>query len=277
MGENIKAAQTNLQIAQTTKVEAWRGDSLVEAGRFYSRAGETDKARDLYKQAQTSGYGWAQGLSLYEQANLLMAEDKHEEARRVLTTPITGQYADQIQVVLVEMLGASYYRTGDWDAARRECERAIALYQALKSPLPEEGLEEHVALAQRTLALMEKWPRTPMESQPAELRITVKAGEVSQESRRVRFDLHSFRRIHITVTSDRKEVVPQVPSFERAADNGSDFSYAVGVQLAPEALRDGFTATLTVTSPEHPDFQVRVPLRVETEKPVSEKSTKTKD
>jgi tetratricopeptide (TPR) repeat protein len=262
MGDFIKAAEANLQIVPLTNNEAWRGDSLVEAARYYTLAGQADKAAELYGQAQKATYGWAQGLALYDQAKLLLSQNKHQQARALLSTPVTGRYADQIQVPLTVLLGASYYLTGDWDKARRQCERAIALYGAIANPLPAEGLEEHVATARKVLVFIEQWQKAPLVSQPAGLRVVLKIGDKTNAARRIRLDIHSFQRIPIAVKSESAAVRAIVPAMERAAQNSLDFSYAVTVQLAPEALRDGFATTLIVTSPQYPDYELKVPLRV---------------
>jgi tetratricopeptide (TPR) repeat protein len=265
MGDYIKAAEANLQIVPLTNNDAWRGDSLIEAARYYMLAGQTDKATELYQQAQKATYGWAQGLALYDQAKLLISQNKHEEARALLSTPVTGEYADQVQVPLTVLLGVSYYATGDWEQARRYSERAIALYSAIQSPLPAEGLEEHVATARNVLSLIDQWSKAPLTSQPSELRVALKDGSVPSEERRVRLDLHSFKRIPIVVKSENAGIRAIVPSMNRAAQNGLDFSYAVTVQLSPEVLQNGFSTMLVVTSPDYPDYKLQVPISIVSE------------
>jgi tetratricopeptide (TPR) repeat protein len=128
VGDPVKAAETNLQIAQTTQNEAWHGDSLVEAARYYRQAGQIDKAQELYQQAQKSSYGWAQGLAILDQSRALIKQGKYAEARKLLSTPVTGQYADQFQVVLLYEWGFSYYNTGELDVARNYLQGAIKQY-----------------------------------------------------------------------------------------------------------------------------------------------------
>jgi hypothetical protein len=65
MGDFEKAALTKLEIGQIATDESWRANTTVEAARYLMQAGQTEKANALYKQAEKSSYGWAQGLALY--------------------------------------------------------------------------------------------------------------------------------------------------------------------------------------------------------------------
>lgn len=121
---------------------------LLDAAQLYQRAGQPEKARELYARIAKYGYGWATGAALLHQAIQLVKQHRHTEARELLQTPVQGLYADQVQVALLSLLGRSYRATGNLEEARRYSKSALQQYQALKNPLQNDGLEAWVKAAQ---------------------------------------------------------------------------------------------------------------------------------
>jgi tetratricopeptide (TPR) repeat protein len=157
MGQYIEAAETKLKINEQTQDAFWTGNTYVEAARFYTLAGETEKAQELYKKAEKSAYGWAAGMALVDEGNALIAQGKYEEAIKVLSQPAPGQHADQMQVGLLSVLGYAYLQKGDVESARRVSQQAVDAYQQLKNPLQGEGMEDMVQSAQDRLQTIRVW------------------------------------------------------------------------------------------------------------------------
>ena len=68
----------------------WRAEIRVEAARDYMKMGQAEKAKELYDQVPAFGFGWFTGMALWDQANTLVQQGKHEEARQLLQRPISA-------------------------------------------------------------------------------------------------------------------------------------------------------------------------------------------
>lgn len=65
-------------------------DALIEMARLDLQTGYVNQAQELYAQVPKYGNGWFTGVSLIDQAHLLMRKNKYDEARRLLQQTITG-------------------------------------------------------------------------------------------------------------------------------------------------------------------------------------------
>jgi hypothetical protein len=75
-------------------------------------------------------------------------------------------------------------------------------------------------------------------------------------------DVQSSARTAIVVTCDNPSVKVVVSSPERAADQGYYYETRVVLDVAPQALKQGFKATLTVKSVKNPSVVLKVPIEV---------------
>lgn len=131
--------------------------SLLQEARLYRALGEEAKAQEIYQKVQSSASGWMKGMALYDQASTLIAQGKHEEARKLLNTPIIGQNADQMKIGMLALLGYSYFQTREFEQARRYSKQAITQYGALINPLQGEGLQEIAEAAENRLQMLDTW------------------------------------------------------------------------------------------------------------------------
>lgn len=129
----------------------------VDAARAYALAGNTSKSDEFYRQAASYGQGWFTGLIHYDRAFALIKQGKHEEARALLQQSVSGEKADQIQVGLLSLAGASYLKTGQFDLAGQKSQQAIDAYRALKHPLQHAGLEYQVERAEKVVKLSQQY------------------------------------------------------------------------------------------------------------------------
>ena len=126
-------------------------DALVGAARLYLVDGQEAKARELYAQVPQHGHGWFTGLALLDQADHLVRQNKHEEARKLLRQPVKGEGTERAQVLLKSLLGYSFYQTQNFDLAHYFLSEAVACYDALQKRGRGEGLEGRVALSRELL------------------------------------------------------------------------------------------------------------------------------
>jgi tetratricopeptide (TPR) repeat protein len=288
VGAPEKAAQVKLETRQSTNAESWRGNATVEAARFFMQAGQTEKANALYKQAEKSSYGWAQGLALIDQGRALRDQDKYKEAQQVFSTPVTGLFADQIQVVLLCELGITYYDANNLELASKKFQEAIAQYQSLKNPIQGDGLERFVSRSQLYLDYIKTWDKTPFIAIPDNLRIVVRSQESLKEPLKERFvingdylysirvlsagqplvetiTLRSYRTAPMTATTNNAHIQMHLSDVGKPEDVKSYAVKEMKIEIPPQAFaeRKSLDAMITVESPSFPGFRVSIPLHVE--------------
>ena len=233
----------------------WTPDALIEAARLYAQAGQVEKAGELYARVPQYGNGWAAGLALSDQGWALIQRGKHEEARKLLRQSFAGTGANGVRPAMLLMLANSYFQTGDLSMARSLIEESIAQYNALteKPQLMASFLKD----AQQLLSRIEQLASEPIICEPREIYITVGR---EKELIRKELSIRSFKVFPLTVTTDNPKV--KVIDNGSGGDNKLYFQKGVIIQIAPEALKEDFEATLTVSSPKLAQKQVRVPVHV---------------
>ena len=117
--------------------------------------GDEKRAFEQYESVARFGYGWGTGMAIVDQSGYLIGRGKHEEARKLLVTPVTGLYADQIKVIMLERLGNSYHQTKEYEPAEKSLREAIKLYESIPNPLQGHGVEYVVESARRLLSEIE--------------------------------------------------------------------------------------------------------------------------
>ena len=216
--EREKAAQTLLRAEEYSTQPYMVGESRLRGARLYRELGQEEKAQAAYEKTKASGSGWMTGVALYDQASILLAQDKHEEARKLLDTPFAGQYAEQTKVGILALKGYSYFQTEEFDAARRYSEEAITQYEALKNPLQNEGLQEIVGAARSRLQTIEEWKNKAFELPLKNLAATKDDDNIYH----AKIYVHSFRKQPVTVSFKKgaAELVALTQQSQKRADSG---------------------------------------------------------
>lgn len=178
IGDIKKAAETRLRYQDYSSNPDGISCSIIEAARLYNKIGEKQLTRKLYSQVAQYGYGWATGEALYFQALDLFETGDYEEARKFLTTPVTGKYAAQIEIRLLCALGDSYYFTGNFDQATNTFNSLLEKYKNIQNPLKGQGTEGEIAHAQWALAQIPQWEQKPIRALQQQLDLQVIKGEV---------------------------------------------------------------------------------------------------
>ena len=199
-------------------------------------------------------------MALYDQATTLMSQGKHIEARQLLQQPVQGQYADQIKVGLLSLLGDSYYRTQEFQKARQYNQEAVAGYASLTNPLQGEGLQALVATSKERLEWTQRWEKSPLFGMPKEVRFEANVSpQVPQQ-----ISIYSFAEMPFTVVSDNPNIL--VTQTEKGRQEAFAFAKSVTlnflVKKSAPPLRKSFTSSLTIRSPKFPKFLLRVPVYV---------------
>ncbi len=287
-GDTKQAAATLGRVSTYTRLALVVGNSYLEAARLYTSAGEGQKAAEFYAKAGKSGYGWAAGIALYDQASVLIRQGKYEEARKLLTTPVTGEYAEQIKVILLCKLGISYYVTGEFDLARKYLMATGEQYKTLTNPLQGQGPEGFVNIAQSYLRYIDMWAKEPIMSSPRDARLIVRRKETSQEtlkepwvmdgprlipirilgdgqSLRESFMLRSYRALPMSARAENPLVQIQLTDRVRLEDAVTYAEKEMVVVVPFDELkgRRSLDVTITVNSPNFPDFHASIPIHIE--------------
>jgi len=239
------------------------GEMLIRAARTWAEYENQEKVGLLYARVAKEGDGWMTGIAFWDQATTLMAQGKHQEARKLLLTPVSGQGADQIRVALLSKLSYSYYRSGEWVQARKYGREAVDQYKSLNNPLTSEGLDGEMRVAQNVLDLSEHWAKKPLTCDPQALQVMAN----SMETIGRHIAVHSFAAVPLQVKVDNPKVRVRIVDNEKAEDRPFFVEKEVAVDIAPEAVEDNLDAVISISSPKFPGYSVDVPLHIEVQKP----------
>jgi tetratricopeptide (TPR) repeat protein len=261
IGDYTKAAETRLRMKDYTTNPQFLANSEVEAARFYMQIGEKEKAQKLYEGASRHGYGWATGLAIHDQSRALLEQGRHEEARKLLKTPITGQYADQIQTAVNSLLGTSYFQTGEWQESEKYSRLAVEGYKALVNPLQNEGMEVPVNVAEAQLYWSQLWLKQPFVTQPDHLQVNVRQGQSYEQPLLLNLAVRSPKSLAVEVTTDNDGVKPRLEG--QPSDKGYFWHQGVVLEVASEKFEKDTTVTVKISSPESNQFVSNVLLQIE--------------
>ncbi|NCO43418.1 MAG: hypothetical protein GW892_32515, partial [Armatimonadetes bacterium] len=259
VGDHAKSAETFRRAKDYTKAANTLANCTVEAARSYMQAGSEAEAERLYGEVAKYGYGWATGMALVDQARCLIQAGEYGQARTLLSTPVAGRYSDQIRVGTLLWLACCDYRTGDLDSADRHCTEVIEQYQGLPTPLGGEGLEELVREAEMCKEWIARWRRSPLQSIPPRLRVTVAR---NQKATRVRFLVRSPREIALRAHCPDPRVRPSLgATWRRPHDYYVETEGWVDIDSA--SLKEDLSVEIGISSLEDEEATVRVVIPLE--------------
>jgi tetratricopeptide (TPR) repeat protein len=257
IGDYKKAAETRERMKDYTTNPKFLANSEIETARFYQRMGEEEKAQKNYDGVSRHGYGWATGLVLYDRASALVDKGKHQEARELLMKSVEGEYADQIKVFMLSLLGYSCYRTDEFEKAKKFAEAAIAQYKSLNPPLQREGLENQVFIAEQCLHWIEQRKKYPIVCDPDELNVVVNRREKPFVWEVL---VRTFQPVPLVVTCNDDRIKIRIE--DQVTDLGYFFEVYVHAEVASSSVVKSLDTILEVSSPRFPNFKTQVPLHI---------------
>jgi tetratricopeptide (TPR) repeat protein len=135
----------------------WVPDALIQAARLYQTLGQEQKAKELRDRVLKSSDPMFTGLVVYDQADTLINQGKHTQARALLQQPIVGDkgHWQWVKVGLLSLLAESYSRTEEVEAARRTAQSALDLYGALHDAPQDDGFKYQIQRAKEIIARSE--------------------------------------------------------------------------------------------------------------------------
>ena len=264
-GEMEQAVASYLRAGDYSTSRHMIDEMRIEAARLLMARGQSERAGVLYQQVQSEGAGWMKGLALYDQANGLMAQGQHESARQLLKTPVAGKNAEQIKVALLSLLGYSYYKTGELETARQYAQQSLKQAASVKL-IANEGLEAQLDIAETVLRWSEQWPKTPIVVEPQEMGVTLFTNELQSKTVAHRVLARTFRDVPLEVQIDNPQIKGHVMPEKR--ETAYFVQKEVMLEVVPGALTQNVDATLTMSSPQFPAYQARIPIHIEVPKPI---------
>lgn len=259
-GQLNKALDVFLRAHAETKLRMYRADFAVEAARIYRQLGDHQKAQELYAQVPRYDDGWNRGMALWDQAQDLIFAGKHEQARSVLKQPVngTGRDADLIRLALKMLLGYSYYRAGELEAAQKCLDEAMVQHKALGNG-PGRNIDGNIRIARSCLDWIQRWKKEPVVWEAKEFHVAM-----AEPKRAViwRFNVRSLRPVSLTVTAQHAGVKAWFTDEGGKSSQRYYHEQQLVVEAAPDVVKNGLEEVLTVSSKEFPGFQARVPVHV---------------
>jgi|GEM_PF-5721993 len=266
-GDWEKAAETRLRMKDYTTAEPYLANANVEAARMYVQHGQEEKAQPLYERAEKSSYGWAAGVALLDHGRSLMRLHKYDEAIKVLSTPIAGLYADQIEPIKRMLIGDIYYAQGDLPKAQENMQAALASFHAVENPIQGEGLETIFTSAAKRLQLIEQWTKEPIQVEPKSVQLKVTAEQLQKGPVVQRLRVRTYRDMPLTVAINDTNITAQLLSAnewsvltDKDANEISEKEVIIKVNSLPS---NKSAALLTISSANDAGTKVQIPVNVE--------------
>ena len=257
-GEFEKAAQTWLRVVPLHDAKDWRvPDAIIEAARLYAQSGQDEKAQGLYTKALNSGDSWISGMVMIDQSRRSMSLDKVEEARAWLQKPLEGKRADEAKIFLFLESGKNYALAGEQDKAKDYLTKSLTIYQLLKDK-NQLGVyaEKAAGEANALLSELEVWKKTPFYCNQEKITF---APDNSTKLLEKRLVISSGYEMPFTATSDDRRIQVSIDAVSVHA--GFRFFSQLIVKLKP--TDENFTSMISVSSPQIPGYQVKVPVQVQ--------------
>ncbi len=236
--------------------------AALEVARLSTLIGDEAGAKASYARVARGSYGWAAGLAIWDQANALIEKKQHEAARQLLKQPIVGQGADKARVGLSALLALSYYRTGEIAEARQAA--LLALEQEKISEARDgRGILEQAQSARELLERLDGWQKTPIQTEPGELRFSLAdvAPEVAQTPGAN--DLRVRRVAVRMLTAEPLQVSSDNPAVQVRLLNGVEkepfaVKREIEISLSHQQIAQGLSANLTIRSTQNPEKSARL-------------------
>ncbi len=226
----------------------------LETARWLTGQGRYEQAALFYAHVPNFRDEWHTALAICDQATTLINQGKNEEARRLLNMPVDGQGANQIRVALLFLKARSYYKTGDFKIAINYAQQIIDQAAAMEISPAE-------AMAIQNWSL--RWSKAPILTTKQKLRLVIMLQEQSEKPVTSHFFVRTLHDVPLvaTVSDERMQI--------RVTGNKKENDYFAQTDLAlevPRSLSQSVNATITVSSPQFPDYQAKILLEVQVPK-----------
>lgn len=255
-----KAAEVLLAMAPT-KENPEGADASVTAARWLEGNGHEEDAHKLYDKAPFYGNAFVTEVAMLDKVKLLAKQGKVDEALRLANPVLSSGVVTATKVRMLAAVGYGYYKIGNFGLATRYSSQVLA---DAKSVAPEEA-EVSVASAKDVLLWSERWAKAPIACEPRVLNVGSEDDARGTGFVVKRLHLSSHRVIPLKAKCDEPGIEVQIDG------SGSTNDYAASrdtaVLIPPALLSKDRKATIVITSPEFPDFQLTILLHVDASAP----------
>lgn len=271
--DHVKSAQSWLRMkSMYAEPGWWVPDAMIEAARQYGKAGQGSQSHSFYSQLITGDNEDFAGGALWEYGNALIRQGEIEKVWQLLLEaeaeaeakpkPKPSRPVRNKDVISASLRGYLHYFKGEWQQARQSYHLCLARSAQLAAPEQRVGLKTITAQAEQMLQLVEQWQTKPLVSDPPRIDITVGRDQPNAPITR-RFLVSMFRELPLTLSSTIPQIAFRVEDSPWAADaQPLQFEKQVVVSIPPALLGKETEADLIVGSPQLPQYQLRIPLKI---------------
>ncbi len=235
----------------------------LEAVRELDAAGpqNAEQVSKLRQELIAQKDGWTTALVYYEEYHALLAAGKPEAARRALGKPIDATTsAAEGRIAQSAWLAQIAYQSGDLDDALRLSKIAVDAGQGVA--INSASFRYLYQMARDTQTRAGGWKKNPIQTDTKEILFEINPNEPNQTHYK-RVIIKTYGDISINASVDN-------PAFQARVLPDNIWQYhslkpseqKVIVQISLETITLGGKATLLISSPEFPNFQLSVPVLV---------------
>lgn len=247
----------------------WTPDALIEAARLWERAGENEKAANLYAKIARlpTGDEIIKAVALQLQAKILIRQNHIEEARKLLQAATANPTPTASQVIALSLLGYSYYNTRNWREASRYWQQSLAQADTLSSGKVRLAMADALSGTRELLASLNLREKMPIQCDPAEIAIVAVRDKREKSLNRTLF-ITTEGNIPLSLTSSDSrlkfhlEASPWTPSGQN-----TPFERILVLEMLPDLLEKAGRISLFISSSTFPTAHIEVPVRIEVKNP----------
>jgi tetratricopeptide (TPR) repeat protein len=260
-GEVSKAIQLYADAERYSTSPYWKATIRLDAARLYRRVGDVSKAQQLYSEISQFESPWLSGVAAYDQARLLLRQQRFEAASDLLSKAVEEAKGDRIQMALIALLSNAEYQQGKLEAATKHAASALSLYEALGNP---EDMQWQAGIARDIANTAAQFHQQPIICEPAGLSLAAGPTDAPAQVITGHLSVRTLGSPALVITSDNPHIRAAFLESGWPEDDNTHGEQIreVRIEIEPAAFLGKARTTLMVRTAQAPTYETRVPITI---------------
>ncbi len=258
-GEYQLGGQVWLKFLNTTKPVDW--EIIHAAWDFRSMGLESEEGKFWGILAQSDNRSNREVGSV-GQIKILLRQGKAQEARAQIQSLDFGDSPEQSRIKQWSLLALSYYSEGEFDVASSWAHKALDAYRSLKTGWTNSGMGYDFTADENLLGYIEKWKKSPIYCEPSQIDLEL-TSEYEGDMISQIIEVKTFKKQQLSIFVDNPNVRANLTNL---LTRDLEVVQEVKIEVPTKLLTQDLSATLTLTSKEHPDFKFQIPITIRDER-----------
>jgi tetratricopeptide (TPR) repeat protein len=237
--------------------QVYKADWMLMSASIAYAMGDNEKAREFYNSVEQYGDDWFTGVAVYDQANRLIDNEKHTQARQVIEKTRPKLKAARVQAILLSLLAFSFYRTSNFEESAKYSRQSIALFNNLPSSETGLGVKDSVNQAFECLEWINEWKKQAIVCWPKEVQL--------EGDRKIQktINIRTFPKTEIVVASSDPHVKATLVGEWQESESGFYFDRKLVLDIDSKNIQEVNT-TVVISDAQRPEKKAEVRVLVQT-------------